>query len=95
MEHAKRLVQLDPNFPLAYHIHGLVYLRQRRYAEAIGEFQRNVANDRSAYSLSYLGHAYAMAGRRDGAVAVLKELEGKYNTRESRTISGCSVCGSR
>jgi serine/threonine-protein kinase len=83
MEHAKRLVQLDPNFPLAHHIHGLVYLRQRRYAEAIGEFQQNVANDRSAYSLSYLGHAYAMAGRRDEAAAVLKELEGMYNKRES------------
>ncbi|MFY9610461.1 MAG: protein kinase [Blastocatellia bacterium] len=83
MEHAKRLVQLDPNFPLAHHIHGLVYLRQRRYAEAIGEFQQNVANDRSAYSLSYLGHAYAMAGRRHEALAYLKELEGMYNKRES------------
>jgi len=83
MEHAKRLVQLDPNFPLAHQIYGAVYLKQRRYAEAIGEFQQNVTNDRSAYSLSYLGHAYAMAGRRDEAVAVLKELEGMYNKRES------------
>jgi eukaryotic-like serine/threonine-protein kinase len=83
MEHAKRLVQLDPNFPLAHDIYGLVYLKQRRYAEAIGEFQQNVTNDRSAYSLSYLGYAYAMAGRRDEAVAVLKELEGMYKKRES------------
>src|SRR5438128_9907008 len=42
-----------------------------------------IARDRTAYSLSYLGHAYAMAGRRDEALAVLKELEGKYNQRES------------
>ena len=83
MEHARRLVQLDPNFPLAHQISGVVYLEQRRYADAIAEFQQNVANDRSAYSLSYLGHAYAMAGRRDEALAVLKELEGKYNKRES------------
>jgi serine/threonine protein kinase/tetratricopeptide (TPR) repeat protein len=83
MEHAKRLVQLDPNFALAHQIYGEVYLKQRRYAEAIAEFQQNVTNDRSAYSLSYLGHAYAMAGRRDEAVAVLKELEGMYNKRES------------
>lgn len=62
---------------------GVVYLEQRRYADAIAEFQHNVANDRSAYSLSYLGHAYAMAGRRNEALAVLKELEGKYNKRES------------
>lgn len=83
MEHAKRLVQLDPNFPLAHHIYGLLYLKQRRYAQAIAEFQQDVTNDRSAFSLSYLGYAYAMAGRRDEAVAVLKELEDKYTKRES------------
>ena len=83
MEHAKRLVQLDPNFPLAHQVSGQVYLKQRRYAEAIAEFQQNVTHDRSAYSLSYLGHVLAMAGRRDEAVAVLKELEGMYNRRES------------
>ncbi len=83
MEHANRLVQLDPNFPLAHHIQGLVYLRQRRYAEAITEIQKDVTNDRSAYSLQYLGYACAMAGRRDEAGAVLKELEGMYNKRES------------
>jgi serine/threonine protein kinase/tetratricopeptide (TPR) repeat protein len=83
MEHARRLLELDPNFPLAHHLFGVVYLKQRRYAEAIAEFQRDVANDRSAYSLSFLGHAYALAGRRDEALAILKELEEKYNRRES------------
>jgi len=83
MEHSRRLVELDPNFPLSHQISGTVYLKQRRFAEAITEFQQNVANDRSAYSLSYLGHAYAMAGRRDEALAVLKELEGRYKKRES------------
>lgn len=83
MEHAKRLVQLDPNFPLAHEAYGFVYLKQRRYAEAIAEFQQDVAHDRSAYSLSLLGHAYAMAGKRDEALTVLKELVEKYNKRES------------
>lgn len=83
MERSRRLVELDPNFPLAHQISGSVCLKQRRYAEAIAEFQQNVTNDRSAYSLSYLGHACAMAGRRDEALAVLKELDGKYNKRES------------
>jgi len=83
MEHSSRLVQLDPNFPLAHEISGMVYLKQLRYAEAIAEFQQNVAIDRTAYSLSYLGHVYGMSGRRNEALAVLKELEGKYNKRES------------
>lgn len=83
MEHAKRLVQLDPNFSLAHQISGQVYLKQRRYVEAIAEFQQNVTNDRSAYSLSYLGYALAMAGRRDEALGVLKELGGMYKKRKS------------
>jgi tetratricopeptide (TPR) repeat protein len=83
MEHSRRLVELDPNFPTAHEISGKVYLKQRRYAEAIAEFQQNVQRDRTAYSLSYLGHAYGMAGKRDEALRALKELEGKYNKRES------------
>ena len=83
MEHAKRLAQLDPNFPLAQQNYGVVYLRQLRYADAIASFQQNVAKDRTAYSLSFLGYAYGIAGKRDEALAVLKELEDKYNKRES------------
>jgi eukaryotic-like serine/threonine-protein kinase len=83
MEHARRLLELDPQFSLAHHLSAGVYLKQRRYAEAIAEFQRDLANDRSAYSLSYVGYAYGLAGRRDEALTVLKELEEKYNKRES------------
>ena len=83
MEHGKRLAQLDPNFPLAHHVYALVYLKQRRYAEAIAEYQQDAAKDRTAYTLSFLGHSYARAGRRDEAMALLKELEEKYKTRES------------
>lgn len=46
-------------------------------------FQKDVASDRTAYSLAHLGHAYAVAGRREEALAILKELEEKYNRRES------------
>lgn len=83
MEQGKRLVELDPNFPLAHQPLGRVYIRQRRYAEAVAEFQQDVAADRTAYALANLGYAYAVAGRRDEAVAVLKELDEKYKRRES------------
>ncbi len=83
MASAKRLVELDPNYPLARVVSGAVYLKQRRYKEAIAEFQKNVASERSAYSLSDLGHSYAIGGVRDEASAVLKELEEKYKRGES------------
>ena len=83
MASAKRLVELDPNYSLARAVSGAVYLKQSRYKEAIAEFQKNIAADRSAYSLSDLGHSYAIGGMGDEASAVLKELEEKYKRGES------------
>jgi eukaryotic-like serine/threonine-protein kinase len=82
-EQAQRLVELDPNFPLAHEPLGRVRIKQQRYTEAIAAFQQDVATDRTAYALGNLGYAYAVAGRRDEALGILKELEEKYQRRES------------
>ena len=81
--HARRIVELSPKFPLAHEVFGEVYLKQGRYTEAVSEFEQDVAADRTAYSLSSLGYAYAVAGRRDQALAILKELEEKYAKHEA------------
>ena len=81
--HARRIQEISPNFPLAHEVFGEVCLKQGRYAEAVSEFEKDVAADRTAYSLSSLGYAYAVAGRRDQALAILKELEGKYEKHEA------------
>jgi TolB-like protein/Tfp pilus assembly protein PilF len=83
LEQAKRGVDLDPNYPLAHQTIGRVYMKQHRYAEAVAEFQQDVATERTAHALKDLGNAYAVAGRRDEALAVLKELEEKYQKHES------------
>jgi TolB-like protein/Tfp pilus assembly protein PilF len=82
-EQAKRVLELDPNFPQAHESIGRVYLKQHRYQEAVAEFQQDVATERTAHVLKDLGNAYAVAGRRDEALAVLKELEEKYQKHES------------
>ena len=82
MEQAQRLVELDPHFSLAYEPLGRAYIGQRKYTEAIAAFQQDVASDRTAYALSYLGYAYAVAGRHSEALALLKELQEKYRRRE-------------
>jgi TolB-like protein/Tfp pilus assembly protein PilF len=83
MVEAKRLVELDPTFALAHEPLGKVFIKQRKYSEAIEAFQKDVAVDRTAFVLAHLGHAYAVAGRRDEAFAILQELEGKYQRHES------------
>ena len=81
--HGRRMLELNPNFPMGHEPAARVYLKQGRYAEAVSEFEKNVAADRTAYSLSTLGYAYALAGRRGEAFSILKELEERYARRES------------
>jgi len=83
MEHSQRLIDLDPNYSLAHDPLGKIYIKQHRNAEAIAAFQKDVGSDRSALALGSLGHAYALAGRRDEVQAVLKELQEKYAKHES------------
>ncbi len=46
------------------------------YAEAINEYQRTISLDGATTSyLIYLGHAYAMSGKRDDALAILNKLK--------------------
>jgi tetratricopeptide (TPR) repeat protein len=83
LKEAQHLVELDPNFPLAQEPLGKVYIKQGKYSEAVAAFERDAAVDRTAFALSRVGHAYALAGRRSDALAVLKELQEKYERRES------------
>ena len=83
LREAQRLEELEPNSPLAHVSLAHVYIKQGRYAEAISLLEKNVAIDRTAYSLSRLGHAKAVAGKREQARAIIGELEEKYNRREA------------
>jgi TolB-like protein/Tfp pilus assembly protein PilF len=79
----KRVIDFDPNFPRAHEYLGLGYLKQGLHSEAIGELQKAVELSRERRQLRDLGYGYAISGKRAEALAVLKELEGKYQKREA------------
>jgi TolB-like protein/Tfp pilus assembly protein PilF len=79
----RRVIDLDPNFPRAHEYLGLAYLRQGRHSEAIGELQKAVTLSQERRQLRDLGYGYAASGKRAEALAILKELEGKYETHEA------------
>ena len=81
--HGRRMLELNPNFPMGHEPAGRVYLKQGRYADAVSEFEKNVAADRTPNQLSSLGYCYAVAGRRTEALSILKELEDKYEKHEA------------
>ena len=81
--HARRVLELNLNFALGHESFGRVYVKQGRHAEAVAEFEKDVAVDRTAYALSNLGYVYGVAGRRVEALSVVTELEEKYAKHEA------------
>ena len=80
IEQCNRTLELDPQAPVLHELTGVAYLKQGRVEEALPHFEKAAELSRRETSryLSSLGHAYATAGRRADAMAILKELEDHY-----------------
>ena len=70
-------LQRDPNFMVAHTVLGLAREQEGQPEAAVAEFQKAMAlsGGRPPAYLDYLGHAYAAAGQRPQAEAVLAELD--------------------
>ncbi len=87
IQHTLKLIELDPNFPPAYQYIALSYIRQGRTSEAIAAAEKGVeTSNRSGISLGDLGYVYALAGRKEDAKALIKELEAKHARREAKPL---------
>jgi TolB-like protein/DNA-binding winged helix-turn-helix (wHTH) protein/Tfp pilus assembly protein PilF len=71
------VLQRDSNFVVAHTVLGLACEQEGQPEAAIVQFQKTLAlsGSRPAVYLDYLGHAYAAAGKRAEAQAVLAELD--------------------
>src|SRR5258708_25680813 len=91
IEQCQRTIDLDPGFADAHYILGFAYLKRGRNEEATAEFQKAVElSGRAGTYLGNLGYCYAVTGKHAEALAILKELEEKYNKGES---SGLFLAG--
>jgi tetratricopeptide (TPR) repeat protein len=79
VEHSAKMMELEPNHWITHHRLGLVYLKQRRNAEALAEMKKSVElSNRSNSTLSYQGYVSALLGNRKEALDVIRELEERY-----------------
>jgi TolB-like protein/Flp pilus assembly protein TadD len=84
VEQSKRVIDLDPAFPRGHWALGLAYLKQGRHSEAIAELQKAVElSGGERELLSHLGYGYAISGKVAAALAILKEVQGKYQKHEA------------
>ena len=71
----------------AYQYIALSYIRQGKVAEAFASGEKGVEmGNRSGISLADLGYVYALAGRKEDALALIKEIEAKYARREAKPM---------
>jgi serine/threonine protein kinase/Tfp pilus assembly protein PilF len=72
----RKTLEMEPNFFLAHFYLAPAYEQQGMHEEASRELQQAIMlSGRSAAMIALLGHAYAVAGRRDEALLVLEELD--------------------
>jgi serine/threonine-protein kinase len=86
--HARKILELEPNFHGAYWLEGLVSAIRGEYEDAIEFFEKAVRLGGTQIVLAQLGWVYGMAGRRDQALEVLKDL---LKTRESHYATAFNI----
>jgi serine/threonine protein kinase/Flp pilus assembly protein TadD len=76
IKHYRKALELDPNYSWGHLWIGQAYLQKEMYKEAIDEINQAIRlSNGDTRPLATLGHAYAVAGRRDDAIRVLAELQ--------------------
>lgn len=81
MEHFRKMLEMEPDFYGTHTNLGGVYEQKGMYGEAISEFEKALALDDNLPTRAWLGHAYALAGRRAAAHEVIGELQERSRSR--------------
>jgi DNA-binding winged helix-turn-helix (wHTH) protein/tetratricopeptide (TPR) repeat protein len=69
-------IELEPNYMPTHFLLGLVHIQEKRFAEAIAEFQLIYKLDEEAYlTLGFMGYAHALAGELAEAETLLSILQ--------------------
>jgi TolB-like protein/DNA-binding winged helix-turn-helix (wHTH) protein/Flp pilus assembly protein TadD len=91
LRQSRTALELHPNFAVAHYQLGQTLVQMRKYDEAIAEFRKAIAfaGDNTTFD-SNLAHAYAISGRTDDAMNILRDLEGRQ-TGESPTDASVAL----
>ncbi len=76
MRQSRKTIEMDPNFAMAHNQLAQAYLQQHMYEQAVAELQRAVQlSAGSPTCIANLARAYALYGRKNGALELLNGLK--------------------
>lgn len=76
IKQARKTMNMDPFFALTHYVLGEAFAEKHTYSEAIAELQKALELSPGSTALkSNLAYAYAVSGKRDQAVAMLRDLK--------------------
>src|ERR1700756_1281416 len=80
IQQSRKTIDMDPNFAVAHYELGQVFVQKHMYNEAIAELHKAIElSGGSTTCTSNLAFAYAVAGRRNEAVKIMKDLTNPSN----------------
>ncbi len=92
IDQLQRVVELNPNFPLAYSYLAEAYVENGDFASAIATFDNAPIALNDAISLSAAAYVYAKAGDRPRALEILSELEKQSSEGDAPAIQLAQIC---
>ncbi len=92
VEQARRTVELDPQFAFGWIDLTYAQIKKGQYADALSSAAKAVeVAKRTSRSLVCLGVANAAAGRRSEAMAIVKEIEERYQNNQGDATEVAAV----
>jgi TolB-like protein/DNA-binding winged helix-turn-helix (wHTH) protein/Tfp pilus assembly protein PilF len=84
VQQSKKTLEMDPNFAVGRYELGQALVQKYMYDEAIAEFQRaiEISGHSGAFD-SNLAHVYAVSGRKEEAIKIVKDLEARDDQNPS------------
>jgi TolB-like protein/DNA-binding winged helix-turn-helix (wHTH) protein/Tfp pilus assembly protein PilF len=83
-QQSKKTLEMDPNFAVAHYQLGQALEQKHMHDEAIAEFQRAIelSGHTGAFD-SNLAYVYAVSGRKEEAMKIVKDLEARHDQHPS------------
>jgi tetratricopeptide (TPR) repeat protein len=84
VQQSKKTLEMDPNFAIGHYELGQAFEQKHMHDEAIAEFQRAIElSGHSGAFDSNLGYVYAVSGRKEEALNIVKSLEARHDQNPS------------